>query len=809
MAAVAVHAGDAGANWYMRSWQSEDGLPDNSVSGVAQTSDGYLWVATAGGLMRFDGAQFREFPLANLEGVPNRVVRAMFLDRRGWLWLGMDRGPIVCIAPTAIHVFTNVPDARATFIADDSQGAVWITYADGGLIRIQNARVTIFGSAEGWPAQGVSSLASDVKGRFWFAKGNQVGVFRDDKFQTLLTLPETVWCIGKRREGGIWICAGRQLLQYDFGGRPTLFGQLNKASGIEASAILEDRDGALWIGTAANGLFRCDGTNTVPVPTSYRGIACLAQDREGNLWVGTSGGGLDRVRPRIIGLLGADSGLPYESVRSICEDTAGAIWVTMQNGMLARWQSNTWSQLPKGAGEPAGFFSCVAADSRGGLWIGTRDRGLYHWHDGECRNWRQPDGLASDDVRGILEAKNGDVYISTDAPSRQWPPAEPVQFFRSAVVSSAFSARLQRLRDGRLQPLLAMPVQTRSIRALTQDAAGHIWAGSADGRLLRVDGDRLLDETPEATNRLLSIRCLYATDDGSLWIGYAGWGIGRLKEGKYVRITTDQGLYDDYVSQMAADDRGWLWCAGNRGIFQVQLQQLKNVAEGRSDHVRSIAYGQSEGFPNLQPNYENVSGAFCDTNDRLWFPMRTGLAVVHANHVLNHAAPPVLLESVIVDGRTVALYNKYLPFNSGNPMALENPPASNVVLRLPPNHRKIDFQFTALSFTAPENVEFQYKLKGFDEDWVEAGTSRNASYSRLPPGKYRFQVRACNLAGIWSPDGPELNFVVTPFYWQTSWFRAMVLAVFTLGIVGVVRYVSFRRLHRRLRLLEQQAALQK
>lgn len=776
---------EVNSTWYERSWQSAEGLPDNSVSGVAQTADGYLWVATAGGLMRFDGLQFQEFPLASQSGVPNRVVRTMYLDRQGRLWLGMDRGPVVCIAPGSMRVFSNGPDDRATGMAEDSAGALWVTYADGRLVRIRAGQLESLDAAAGWPAEGPSSLTTDAEGRLWFAKGRQVGIFAQGKFQTLLTEPGAVACLGQRRGGGVWICAGRTVWSYTEEGGAILAGELPaKPEGIQAGAILEDNSGALWLGTAADGLFRLEGTNVTQVPTSHPEIACLAQDREKNIWVGTGGGGLDRLRPRVLDLLGTESGLPYESVRSVCEDVAGAIWVTTQNGLLVRWDKNRWTVPPRREGQPSGFFSCVAADPKGGLWIGTRDRGLYHLGHGECRNWRQIDGLSSDDVRSILEDSRGEVFVATDTPSR-----------------------VQRLSDGQVHEL-KLPVQTRSIRALAEDAAGQVWAGTADGRLLLVRGEDLVEETPGVTNRLFSIRCLYPLPDGSLLIGYAGWGIGWLKNHQYARLTSEQGLHDDYVSQMVADGRGWLWCAGNRGVFEVSLNQLEEAARGLGTRLRCISYSRGEGFPNLQPNYENVPGALRGRDGRLWFPMRTGLVLIHPERVPTSApAPPVLLERVIVDDQTVALDQRYSPAKP-EALAILQGNATSQLLRLSPHLRSLEVQFTALSFSVPENVEFQYRLVGLDDQWV-GGTARRVTYSRLPPARYRFEVRACSLAGVWSPKIASLSFVVTPFYWQTWWFRLGSLAVFTLSVAGVVRYVSFRRLHVRLRALEQQAALQR
>ena len=263
---------------------------------------------------------------------------------------------------------------------------------------------------------------------------------------------------------------------------------------------------------------------------------------------------------------------------------------------------------------------------------------------------------------------------------------------------------------------------------------------------------------------------------------------------------------------MVPDDQGCLWCAGNRGLFQVQLAQLNEVADGHADRVRLVVYGRDEGFPNLQPNYENVPGTFRSKDGRRFFPMRTGLAIIHMENVPRKTAPPpVILERVAVDGSSIALYDRRLEVNltnSANIFNLGSSPDSSIKLRFRPDHHKLDFEFTALNFAAPENVQFQYRIDNFDENWIEGGTQRQASYSRLPPGNYCFEVRACNNNGPWSPMAATVNFLVTPFYWQTWWFRILSLLLFTLGIIAIVYYVSVRRFRRKLVALEQQAALQ-
>ena len=350
-------------------------------------------------------------------------------------------------------------------------------------------------------------MASDNIGQLWFAKGNQLGIIRGGKFQIQLTLSRSISCIGRKLDGGIWICARRQLLQFNEGGQPGVFAQFpTNVERVQPQTILEDRSGAIWVGTSANGLFRFSGTNVEFVPTSYFDIVFLAQDREGNIWAGTSGGGLERVRPRIIELLGRESGLPDESLRSICEDTDGIIWAATWNGALARLENGTWTAFGRGTNMPGGVFSCVFPDPGGGVWIGTRNNGFYHLKDGIYEQWQQDDGLSSDNVRSIFQDSGGDVYIATDNPSR-----------------------FQRLHDGQLEPL-TMSVQLRSIRAVVEDVNKTIWVASADGSLMRVRNNELINETPGISTRLLSIRCLCTTPDGSLWIGYAGWGIGQKRK---------------------------------------------------------------------------------------------------------------------------------------------------------------------------------------------------------------------------------------------------------------------------------------
>ena len=772
-------------HWLSRSWQTDDGLPDNNVTGLAQTTDGHLWVATLGGLLRFDGESFEEFSTTRLVKVPNHVVRSMYLDRRGRLWLAMDRGVMIRASESSARVFDTTdgfPDARVAVMAEDNDGGVWFVCAND-VCRIQDDKVQHFGIQNGLPAGGNIWLATDASGQLWFACGSKVGVFRDGQWQTLVTVDSSPVHLAAAHGGGMWICTSTQVMKYLEGSDPQKIIKLPGRMRIQT--MQEDHTGALWIGTEADGLLRCEGNHFETMPVSHPDIAALLEDREGNLWVGTSGGGLNLLRSRAMGLVGKKNGQLFD-VLSVCQDTQGWVWAALQNGSLAHGQGDDWEILTGADGWPGGSAACVAPDPAGGVWIGTRDRGLLHWQAGQVQTWGTREKLGSQNIRSLLQATNGDLWIATDIPSRLWL-----------------------FKDGNFLEI-PTPIRVRAIRALAEGVNGIIWGGTSDGQILRIQGRTMAIEPIAQKVSPYSIRCLETTADGSLWIGYAGWGIGRWHDGHYVRITMAEGLYDDYVSQMLSDGQGGMWLTSNHGLSQVRLADLVAVAEGHSTHLRANAYGRNEGLPSLQPVFENNPTAWHGGGGQLWFSTRKGVLAVQPDKIRDNPIPPtVFVHGVTLDDQPVALYDSQFPLRLPAEMKLKDLRVSDGPLRIPPGHSKIEITFTALSFNSPENVQFRYRLKNFDTDWIEAGTQRIAKYPRLPAGDYEFDVTACNEAGVWNETGFQLPFTVEPFFWQTWWFRVLMVMSFTAAIIAVVRYVSFRRLRQRMAVLEQQAALDK
>ena len=759
-------AAQAGTPWFARVWQVDDGLPGDNVTGVAQTKDGYLWIATQTGLARFDGIHFLNYKIPRGRSRP--IIRAMLLDDQDRLWLAEEGGAVVCMLgeERLIYPTTNgLSKSQPLEMTQDAGGGVWVANADGTVCRILGGKATRFGDKEGLPASGTCCLIRDEQKQVWFAKAGQVGVFRGGKFATLLSFNERTIHLQARSGGGVWICAGDRLSSCDAKGVSVEVATIPPdTTTARPTALFEDSKRALWIGTMAGGLFRCEGTNVLRVETSHRRIRSITEDREGNIWVGTDGGGLNRLRQQVVEIQGKEAGLPFDTVRSVCEDANGTFWIVTQTGELVNNESGAWKTIPSWNG---GQATCVTCDKRGVVWVGTFSRGLHRWQDGNFTVLRRTAGLAQSSIRSLFADSRGDLWIA----------------FSTGEI-------LQRLHDGNFKNY-DLPADSRAIRAITEDAKGNIWLANLDMRLLRVADDAVVDETEKTAEPYHPIRSLAATPDGSLWIGYSSSGLGRLRDGKFVKIGRDEGLRDDSICSLAPDGSGSMWFGSDHGIFRASINELLHFEPGGDLQIKCYGYGRDEGLPSLQGYYGYAPGAGVTRDGRILIPTHSGLAIVHPDRVRNNSVkPPVIIERVEMDG-----------------LGIESQPVGQR-LELRPGHRKLEFTFTAPSFIESEKVRFRYWLEGWDEDWVEAEANRSASYSRLPAGRYSFHVSAGNSDDLWNEKGAQFAFEVAPFFWQTWWFRLAALGGFSMGIFAVVRYVSVKRLRKKLKRLEEENVLQ-
>lgn len=800
--AVLAPLASARPSLFIRNWQSDVGLPDNTVIGITQSSDGFLWVATKTGLTRFDGVQFRPWSVPT-DGIQTRGCKEVLGDRRGRLWVAKDQGVVVCVdqgrTTTVVGTEYAAGDVADRFMVEDAEGAIWVSYGGGEVLRIKDGRVRSFTEADGLPAVGVCRLAVDGMGLLWFSQGDWVGVYRDGKFQPLRNLPARI--ITGCRGGGIWGCDNGQLWRYSEGGEPVKLGALPADTPVVTpTAFHEDRDGFLWLGTREAGLFRFDHAGVATATMSQQTIHALLEDREGNMWVGTRGGGLSQLKPSVVELLAISPSTQFRPVNSICQDTTGLMWAVLwPNGEILRNAGHGWTPLSEKDGWSVPLSSCVAADFQGGVWIGTQYNGLFHWKNGAiteslsaenglCVN---SNGTAGNQVKALLPTISGEVWIGTNGPDD-----------RRQV--------LQCWRAGKFETF-DLPLDSGPVVTLAIDAAGDCWAATTKGLLLRVRMNKLTDETASTFKGAGVIRCLLGTPDGSLWIGYGGQGLGRLKAGRFIHCQMEHGLHDDYISNILPDSYGRLWFAANRGLFSVRENELDDFANGRTKRIWSEVYGRNDGLPQLQASYDAWPGAQRGTDGRLLFAMQSGVAVVDSENLKESAdPPPVLIDRVMVNGKIVAAYGADGTLASPlSPAPLELCQGDAHLHLAPGQRQQVDFDFTALTFIKPEVVGFKYWLHGLDSDWVEAGTRRSVSYAQIPPGHYRFQVAACNSDGVWNEIGAALELTVDPYWWETAWFQ-VIGTLSAAGLLSAVILLGWRRRHRsQIERLEMQQATER
>jgi ligand-binding sensor domain-containing protein len=400
------------------------------------------------------------------------------VDRQGRQWIAKEHGTLVCVAGTNVFALTaenGLPQfGSQCSMSEDGDSNLWISYNMGTILRFKGGQVENLTSKTGLPEGRDCLFTSDRDGRLWFSKGGKVGLFQGGKFVTLLNLQSHIIQIAPARSGGIWICAGQRVMKFNAGGEPVVLAELPKIRATaEPSALLEDHEGAVWVGTP-NGLFQCDSNGVRAVETSSPIISCLAEDREYNLWIGTGGGGLDRLQRRVLSLISTEEGLPFEGVRSVCRDASGDIWAVGENSVLARRHGNEWTAIPFDANVPNTHSTCVTADTNGSVWVGTDIGALYQWKNGLFHKMNLGDTVRTGALRSLFVTSAGDLWIAADV--------------------SGASNFLYRIRNGTVR-MFALPPGYRIIRAMTDDSTGNFWAGASDGLLVRVIGDMLVDES--------------------------------------------------------------------------------------------------------------------------------------------------------------------------------------------------------------------------------------------------------------------------------------------------------------------------
>jgi len=737
-------------------WNTETGLPQSSVQAIAQTADGYLWIGTEAGLVRFDGFRFTVFDKKNTPALRSNQVTALLVDKQQNLWIGTHGGGISRLnagrPDTAVHL-SEATDLTVNVFYQDRQGVIWVGTSGAGLLKFAAGNVSSLTTANGLADNSVFALAEDRTSALWVGTYRGLSRLVDGKSQPLsdheMLAGRYVRAISLDRSGALWVgTVGDGLWRLGNSDHKN-FKQPDGLTDNAILSLLADRTGTLWIGTQGGGLDRLAIGKFSSIgekdSSSGNGILTIFEDRGGSLWTGSSVRGLTHFRDGVFTTMGKNEGLASDTVLPVFQDHTGAVWIGTGEG-LTRWeeQKGRFKHYTVKDGLPDGFVFSITEDSASNLWVGTR-HGLARMKDDHFRVYTEKDGLANNVVTSMLADRKGGIWVGT----------------RSG---------LSHFNGDRFETLTtANGLSNDFVLSLYQDREQTLWIGTDAGLNRLRDGTITTYTIREGLSNDV-VWSITGDAEGQLWIGTNGGGLNRLKNGKFSSIGTDAGLIDDAVIDALDDGKGHLWMSSNKGVSLVSKRELNEVADGERRRIAPAIFDTRDGLGSRECNGGFQPAGLITNDGRVMFPTTKGLAVAtvgqlgSANEPLN-----VILERLEADDREFWL--ERLP---------ERP------LEIPPGLGKLVFSFATPNFDAPEKLRFRYRLEGFESDWSSYTNRREAYYTNIPPGEYRFRVMAC-LNGVCKEKDGGARFTLRPNFSQTGLFNVFLCIVLGTAAFGLYR----------------------
>ena len=762
-------------------WKIREGFSKGTIVAIAQTEDGYLWLGTEFGLLRFDGVRYVAWQPPADQRLPSSYIRSLLVARDGTLWIGTSEG----LASWKGGNLTRYPDLAGQSVwtlLEDHEGTVWAgghAAPAGKLCEIRSGNVLCHGE-NGSFGQYVDSLYEDRRGTLWVA--SITGLWRwkpgppqvypmPDRVQTLLEgdngalLVDMLSGIKQFAEGKL------DALQLPAGGRR-----------LTARALLRDHDGGLWIGTTDQGLLHVHQGKTDVFERSdglsSDFIEGFFEDREGDIWAATLDG-LDRFRELAVPSISVNEGLSNATVKSVLAARDGSVWLGTADG-LNRWNDGRITVYRKGnknavahlaesgpagpgggreitgSGLPDDAIESLFQDFANRIWVSTR-RGIAFFENGHFT----PVDSVPGDVHSITGDQAGNIWVSQ---------AESLFHLRGARVIERIPWAELRHPDG-ARSLVSDPLR------------GGLWLGFRDGGVAYFkDGQIRASYTVAEGLGDGHVRDLQLATDGTLWVSTEG-GLSRLKDDRIATLSSKNGLPCDAVHWAMEDDDHSFWLYMPCGLVRITRADLDawavtaNRDPGRQ--VQISVFDASDGVRSHTTTTGYNPSVAKSTDGKLWFLPWDGVSVIDPHHLpFNGHPPPVQIERITADGKTYDAAS-----DTKRP------------LRLPALIRDLEIEYTALSLVAPEKIRFRYKLEGWDPDWQDVGNRRQAFYSNLSPGNYRFRVMACNNSGVWNEAGRFSYFAIAPAYYQTTWFRLTCVAAF-LALLGGLYQARLRQVER-------------
>ena len=743
--ASTVHALDPNkrvTQYIHTAWRTQDGSLPAGMFSITQTSDGFLWfLSLPGDVYRFDGVRFLPWRLP--PGLSNRPIGKILADHEGGLWLPGDE--LVHLKDGAVNSHFGLKGLQAfQSISEDPDGSLWVALraSDAPLCHVTDGAVTCFRKADGIPIPEVHSLLADGKGGFWLGGSTAIvhwhgGVSETYPIEGLKSHGGSVDIMGlaSASDGALWVGMmgeGLGLAQLKDGAVKPFITPTFDGSRLSVTSLMFDRDGNLWVGTDAKGLFRIH-ENTVEHYGHTEGLSgdsvwTLFEDREGLVWAGSTSG-IDSFRDPRVTTFSALQGLGKDLAAGILATRDGTIWVA-NNGSLDRIKNGTVSSIRRSDGLPGDQVASLLEDHVGNMWVGVDD-GLYLFKNGRFRRLPEPNHQSLGMVVGMTEDIDGNIWGECRGSPR----------------------KLVRIRDFQVREVFPAS-QVAPGHNLAPDPHGGIWMETLKGDIALFRNGILETKVPLNKGGSPLNRQIVAQADGSILVGsengLVGWRMGKVQ-----RMTTKNGLPCDFIITLIEDREKRWWLYTRCGVVELSDSELQRWWANPDAMVQNRLY---DTFDGAQPNIGSFNASASTSDGRVWFSSGVVVQMVDPSKLSPKALPAqTYIEALVADRKEFK---------------------ATANLKVPPNPRDLQIDYTSPTFSIPQKVNFRYRLDGYDRDWHEAGTRRQAFYTDLPPGKYSFRVIASNSDGVWDESAAKLEFSIAPAYYQTNWFRALCAAAF-------------------------------
>jgi ligand-binding sensor domain-containing protein/signal transduction histidine kinase len=728
-------------------WQAPDGLPEQTVQAFAQTPDGYLWIGTTGGLLRFDGVHFTVFDRQNTSTLHENSVFCLMVARDGTLWIGTEGGGIVSYAAGQFRSWIASEGKSNDFVrvlVQDPDGDLWAG-TDNGLLRLSGDRFVRVDGTQAIPSLAVHSIFRDRAGHQWVGGSRLLRI--DSGVATPYPLgaepsQNQVKSILQTSDGTLWVGTVTGLNRM-------LPGQtgFQRVAGVTGTVrvLRQTPDGVLWIGTIGQGVFTLNSGKLVqtraPTALPSNTVLNFFEDAEKNFWIGTQTGmvRLTRTQVSIVPLPQAND----SDFETIYWDREGGFWIgstllfQMKDGAL------TQQVLP---GMRGIHVRNVYRDLSGALWAGTDGDGIYRIAAGRTTRWSYQDGLSNPFIRAIAQDSDRSMWIATDAGLNHLvgDPAHP------RIVS-------YQVQDG-----LAYP----STRCLLEDRRGDLWIGTDRG-VSHMHGGTFIQDAATTAMAQMKVWAVHADSDGGLWFGTRNNGLFRLREGRIAHFTSEDGLASDAIYDILEDGDAHLWMSGPNGISMLNRHELDAQADSPVRHFALTFYPISEMAANTEIYGGTASSGSITAQGDVWFPSNRGPIHILPFHRPLLPPPPLRIQAVLANGRPA-------------------PMVEPIVLQ--PGNSRLEFAFTPIRLRSQAGLRFRYMLDSFDRDWSATTSARTADYTNLPSGRYRFRVRTFEVGDPDAVSEASIEIVQRQFFYRTRWFTAACLLLAALLIFAAYQY---------------------